>query len=143
MLYFLEKKNQNISDLINRYLYSKYRFMSLYGEENFIEFGCMLARKLSISLAARVKISRKGWRTEETSHSFSVCREERKEKDLFVVEFIPLVSSFLSEVANLWRWVQKEFFFLPFPCYREVRLVSELWSLKESALNLTFTRKRR
>lgn len=50
MLYFLEKKNQNISDLINRYLYSKYRFMSLYGEENFIEFGCMLARKLSISL---------------------------------------------------------------------------------------------
>lgn len=37
----------------------------------------------------------------------------------------------------------KRVFFLPFPCYREVRLVSELWSLKESALNLNFTRERR
>lgn len=112
MLYFL--KNQNISDLINRHLYSKYRFMSLYREKNFIHVGCMLAGKLSISLHGQRS---SGWGEEPKKPVIFFLRLSwrKKRKSLFVVEFIPLVSSFLSEVANLWRWVQKAFFFFSFP----------------------------
>lgn len=79
------------------------------------------------------------------SFNFYVRRGERKEKKiLFVVEFIPLVSSFLSEVANLWWWVQKAFF-SPFPCYRyrEVRLVSELWPPKGVSSQLDFYQRKK
>lgn len=79
------------------------------------------------------------------SFIFYVRRGERKEKKiLFVVEFIPLVSSFLSEVANLWWWVQKAFF-SPFPCYRyrEVRLVSELWPPKGVSSQLDFYQRKK
>lgn len=79
------------------------------------------------------------------SFNFYVRRGERKgKKILFVVEFIPLVSSFLSEVANLWWWVQKAFF-SPFPCYRyrEVRLVSELWPPKGVSSQLDFYQRKK
>lgn len=79
------------------------------------------------------------------SFIFYVRRGERKgKKILFVVEFIPLVSSFLPEVANLWWWVQKAIF-SPFPCYRyrEVRLVSELWPPKGVSSQLDFYQRKK
>lgn len=140
MLYFLEKKNQNILDLINRYLYSKYRFMSLYGEENFIEFGCMLARKLSISLHGSPE------RGEEPKKPVILCLsvvKKEKKKTFLLLNLFRSSPPFYQKLQIYGVGYIKRFFSLPFPCYREVRLVSELWSLKESALNLTFTRKRR
>lgn len=108
MLYFLEKKNQNISDLINRYLYSKYRFMSLYGEENFIEFGCMFARKLSISMH--------GWRSPERGEEpkkpvilFPSVAE--KEKTFLLLNLFRSSPSFYQKLQIYGGGYIKRFFF--------------------------------
>lgn len=117
--------------------------MSLYGKEIFIHVGCMLAGKLSKSLHGQRS---PGWGEEPKKPVIQFLRPSwrKKKKNLFVVEFIPLVSSFLSEVANLWWWVQKAFF-SPFPCYRyrEVRLVSELWPPKGVSSQLDFYQRKK
>lgn len=118
--------------------------MSLYGKEIFIHVGCMLARKLSKSLHGQRS---PGWGEEPKKPVIQFLRpswRKKRKKILFVVEFIPLVSSFLSEVANLWWWVQKAFF-SPFPCYRyrEVRLVSELWPPKGVSSQLDFYQRKK
>lgn len=118
--------------------------MSLYGKEIFIHVGCMLAGKLSKSLHGQRS---PGWGEEPKKPVIQFLRpswRKKRKKILFVVEFIPLVSSFLSEVANLWWWVQKAFF-SPFPCYRyrEVRLVSELWPPKGVSSQLDFYQRKK
>lgn len=118
--------------------------MSLYGKEIFIHVGCMLAGKLSKSLHGQRS---PGWGEEPKKPVIQFLRpswRKKRKKILFVVEFISLVSSFLSEVANLWWWVQKAFF-SPFPCYRyrEVRLVSELWPPKGVSSQLDFYQRKK
>lgn len=118
--------------------------MSLYGKEIFIHVGCMLAGKLSKSLHGQRS---PGWGEEPKKPVIQFLRpswRKKRKKILFVVEFIPLVSSFLPEVANLWWWVQKAFF-SPFPCYRyrEVRLVSELWPPKGVSSQLDFYQRKK
>lgn len=118
--------------------------MSLYGKEIFIHVGCMLAGKLSKSLHGQRS---PGWGEEPKKPVIQFLRpswRKKRKKILFVVEFIPLVFSFLSEVANLWWWVQKAFF-SPFPCYRyrEVRLVSELWPPKGVSSQLDFYQRKK
>lgn len=118
--------------------------MSLYGKEIFIHVGCMLAGKLSKSLHGQRS---PGWGEEPKKPVIHFLRQswrKKRKKILFVVEFIPLVSSFLSEVANSWWWVQKAFF-SPFPCYRyrEVRLVSELWPPKGVSSQLDFYQRKK
>lgn len=118
--------------------------MSLYGKEIFIHVGCMLAGKLSKSLHGQRS---PGWGEEPKKPVIQFLRpswRKKRKKILFVVEFIPLVSSFLSEVANSWWWVQKAFF-PPFPCYRyrEVRLVSELWPPKGVSSQLDFYQRKK
>lgn len=123
MLYFL--KNQNISDLINRHLYSKYRFMSLYREKNFIHVGCMLAGKLSISLHGQRS---SGWGEEPKKPVIPFTSVVEKEKKKPFCCRIYSARLLLSIRSCKFMAVGTKSFFFPFPCYRyrKVRLVSEL-----------------
>lgn len=77
MFYFL--KNQNISDLINRHLYSKYRFMSLYREKiSFMSAACLRENWVYLCTGKDLQGGVKNRRNQ--SYSFYVCRGERKEK---------------------------------------------------------------